>query len=285
MSTENLHHVRSLLFVPASNERALEKARELAADLVIVDLEDSVKDADKAGAREAAIAATQAGFGDRPVAIRINATGSPYYGEDVVALRRSRVDYVVLAKAESGKQVADATWLTGKPVMAMLETAHGVMNAETIAPAARALIAGTNDLALDLGLPPGAGRRGLTFCLQRIVLAARSSGAAVFDGVHNRLDSVDELRAECEEGRDFGFDGKSVIHPGQIEVVNRQFSPSAAEVESARSLIEAATGGAERHEGRMIEQLHVEQARRVLARARARPEVRGESLASEERPS
>lgn len=268
MSPAPLRLCRSLLFLPATNARAAEKARELAADMVILDLEDAVAEPDKAAAREAAVAAIAGGYGERPVAIRVNPAGSPHYGEDVVAVRRAAADYIILAKAESAKQVADAAWLMGKPVLAMIETPRGVIDAAAIAPASRALIAGTNDLAAALSLPAQSGRRGLVYALQRIVLAARSAGVAAFDGVHNQLEDDSELEAECEEGRLYGFDGKSVIHPSQIDTINRIFSPSEEELASARRLVEAATGGAERHEGRMIETLHVDQARATIARAR-----------------
>jgi citrate lyase subunit beta/citryl-CoA lyase len=268
MPMPDLSLCRSALFLPASNPRAIEKARELAADLVILDLEDSVKPADKAAAREAAMAAAKAGFGGRLVAIRINGTGTPAYGEDAIAVRQSPADFVLLPKVDSPKQVADTAWLTRKPVLAMIETARGVIDAAAIAPATRGLIAGTNDLGAELRIPPGAGRSGLAYALQRIVMAARAAGVAAFDGVYNRLDDAEGLAAECEEGRAFGFDGKSLIHPGQIETANRVFGPSAAEIEAAQRLIAAATGGAERHEGQMIEALHVEQARRLLAKAR-----------------
>ena len=138
-----------------------------------------------------------------------------------------------------------------------------------IAPASRGLIAGTNDLAASMGVPPEGGRRGLVYALQRIVLAGRAAGVPVFDGVHNALEGGEALAAECEEGRLFGFDGKSVIHPDQIATVNRVFAPTEAELEAAQRLVAAASGGAERHEGRMIETLHVEQARALIAKARS----------------
>ncbi|WP_114951141.1 HpcH/HpaI aldolase/citrate lyase family protein [Sphingosinicella terrae] len=268
MPPEDLRLCRSLLFLPASNPRAVAKARELPADLVILDLEDSVREEEKGEARSAVIAACAEGFGGRPVAIRVNATGSRHYGEDVVAVRRAAIQYVVLPKAETSKQVADAAWLMGKPVLAMIETPRGVVDAAAIAPATRGLIAGTNDLAATLGLPPDSGRRGLVYALQRIVLAARAGGVPAFDGVHNRLEAGDALEAECEEGRLYGFDGKSVIHPSQIDTVNRAFAPSEAELEAAQRLVASATGGAERHEGRMIELLHVEQAKALIAKGR-----------------
>jgi citrate lyase subunit beta/citryl-CoA lyase len=268
MEPASLRLCRSLLFLPASNARAIEKARELDADMVVLDLEDSVKDEDKAGAREAAVAAAGQGFGGKPVAIRVNATASDHYGADVVAVRRSAADYIVLAKTELPKQAADAAWLMGKPVLAMIETPRGVIDAAAIAPATRGLIAGTNDLAAAMGVPAEGARRGLVYALQRIVLAARAAGGAAFDGVHNKLEADEGLAAECEEGRLYGFDGKSVIHPSQIETVNRTFTPSGTELEAAERLIASATGGAERHEGRMIEALHVAQARELLAKAR-----------------
>ena len=268
MDPSDLRLCRSILFLPASNERAIEKARTLPADMVVLDLEDAVPEEDKAAAREAAIAATREGFGGRGVAIRVNPAGSAHYGEDVVAVRHSAAHFVVLAKAESVKQVADSSWLMQKPVLAMIETPRAVIDAASIAPAAKALIAGTNDLAATLGLSTAGGRGGFVFALQRVVLAARAAGIAVFDGVYNRLEADEGLVAECREGRAWGFDGKSAIHPSQIETVNRIFSPTGEEVEAARRLIEAATGGAERHEGRMIEAMHVEQAQALIAKAR-----------------
>ncbi|HYG29963.1 MAG TPA: CoA ester lyase [Allosphingosinicella sp.] len=268
MKPTDLRLCRSLLFLPASNPRAIEKARELEADMVVLDLEDAVRGEDKPAARAAAVEATREGFGDRIVAIRVNAAGTPHYGEDVVALRRSGADYVVLAKVEGPRQAADAAWLTGKPVLAMIETPRGVIDAAAIAPATRGLIAGTNDLSAELGIAPGGARAGLVYALQRIVLAARAAGVAAFDGVHNGLDDEEGLAEECRQGRAFGFDGKSVIHPGQIAAANRAFGPGDEEVEEARRLIDAATGGAERFEGRMIEALHVRQAEAILAKAR-----------------
>ena len=174
----------------------------------------------------------------------------------------------MLPKAESAKQVHDVAWLVGKPVLAMIETPRGVIDAAAIAPATRALIAGTNDLSAALRIPPGSGRSGLTAALQQVVIAARAAGVAAFDGVYNRLEDDDGLSAQAREGRAFGFDGKSVIHPNQIGTVNGIFSPSDDELEAAAALVAAATGGAERHEGRMIEALHVAEARALIAKAR-----------------
>ncbi|MFN3943973.1 MAG: HpcH/HpaI aldolase/citrate lyase family protein [Allosphingosinicella sp.] len=268
MDASRLRLCRSLLFLPASNPRAIEKARGLDADMIVLDLEDAVKPEDKAEARRLAEAAVRDGFGGRPVAVRINAVGSPFFGDDVVAVRRMQPDHVVLAKAETPKQVADAAWLTAKRILAMVETARGVIDAAAIAQATGGLVAGTNDLAADLHIPANEGRRGLSYALQRIVLAARAAGVPAFDGVYNKLDDEEGLAEQCREGRAFGFDGKSLIHPGQIATANRIFSPAPGEVEEALRLIAAATGGAERFEGRMIEAMHVEQARALVAKAR-----------------
>ncbi|TFI60141.1 CoA ester lyase [Sphingomonas parva] len=265
----DLRLCRSLLFLPASNPRAIEKARGLAADMIFLDLEDAVKPADKASARAAAVAAAADGFGGRPVAIRVNKIGDPWHDEDIAAVSASAADVMIVPKVDSAGEVAAITGRSAKPVLAMIETAAGVLDAHRIAPHTAGLIAGTNDLAADLGIPPGAGRAGLLHALQAVVLAARAAGVAAFDGVYNRLEDQDGLAAECREGRAFGFDGKTLIHPNQIEAANRLFGPSPDELDTARRLIAAATGGAERFEGRMIESMHVEQARWLLARARA----------------
>lgn len=268
MARHDLRLCRSVLFLPASNPRAIEKARNLDADMIVLDLEDAVKPQDKADAREAAKAALKQGFGERPVAVRVNMQGTPWYGEDAVALRKSGADYAILPKAETHRQVHDLAVLVELPILAMIETARGVLDAAAIAAGTAGLIAGTNDLAADLGIPPDAGRAGLAHSLQTVVLAARAVGAAAFDGVHNKLEDAEGLAAQCREGRTFGFDGKSLIHPGQIETANRIFGPSEEEIEAAERLISAASGGAERFEGRMVETLHVDQARALLAKAR-----------------
>jgi citrate lyase subunit beta/citryl-CoA lyase len=260
-----LRLIRTLLFLPASNPRAIEKAKGLAADLIVLDLEDAVKPEDKDAARAAAVEAR--GF-PMPVAIRIN-SDERWWAEDVAAAARSGANYVIVPMTSGPDDVMKARQATGKPVLAMVETARGVLAAPAIAEVAEALIAGTNDLAADLGLRPGRARGALTTALQSILLTARAAGIAAFDGVYNKLDDAEGLEAECREGRSFGFDGKSLIHPNQIDIANRVFGPSREEVDAARRLIEAATGGAERHEGEMIERMHVEQARFTLARARA----------------
>lgn len=259
---------RSLLFLPASNARAIEKARGLAADMIILDCEDAVRADNKEAARKAALDAAAEGFEGRLCAIRINMPGSPWYEADVEAMRGCRADFLVLPKAEGPEQVRDASRLTERPMLAMVETAAGVLNAASIALETAGLIAGTNDLGADLAIPADAGRAGLSHSLQAVVLAARAARIAAFDGVYNRLEDDDGLRAQCEEGRAFGFDGKSLIHPSQIETANGIFGPREEEIAAARRLLDATTGGAERFEGRMIEAMHVEQARAVLAKAR-----------------
>ena len=265
--SQDLRLCRSLLFLPASNPRAIDKARGLAADMVVLDLEDAVKPADKDSARAAAVAAAGAGFPGL-TAIRINAR-EPWHEADLAAAASSRADYVIVPMTPGPESPLEAARATGKPVLAMIETARGVLAAAAIAPATAGLIAGTNDLAADLGLRPGGGRGALVTALQTILLAARAAGVAAFDGVHNRLDDPEGFAAQCAEGKGFGFDGKSLIHPSQVEPANRLFGPSGEEVEAARRLLAAATGGAERFEGEMIESMHVEQARLVLAKARA----------------
>lgn len=263
-----LDHIRSALFLPASNPRALEKARGLGCDLVILDLEDAVAEADKDAARRAAIAAADGPWGDRLLAVRVNGPG-PWHEADIMALAEAPgVELIVVPKVETPDYVEALAARLGKPLLAMIETPAGIYAAREIAGAKGVvgLLAGSNDLAASLRV---SGRDGLTLALQSIVLAARAAGVAALDGVFNRLDDPAGLEADCRAGREAGFDGKSLIHPNQIETANRIFAPSEAELEDARALIEAATGGAERFRGRMIEAMHVEAARRALKRAGA----------------
>jgi len=262
----NLFEKRSLLFLPASNPRAIAKARESDADLVILDLEDAVKPEDKVAARDAAVEAV-AGEWPMTVAVRINSVGSEWHGLDVVAMSHSNAELVVVPRAESKEDLHYLRSHTGKPIAAMIETAKGVVDAHLLAPEAAALIAGTNDLSADLRLPLGAGRAPLQMALQSIVLAGRAARIAVFDGVYNQLDDLEGFAAEAAEGRMLGFDGKSLIHPSQIGPCNAAFAPGEEELARAGRLLAAATGGAERFEGEMIERMHVEAAHRLLARA------------------
>lgn len=269
MSTVHYIAPRTALFLPASNLRAIEKARGLAADMVILDLEDAVKAEDKDAARDAA--RTTQGFGDRLFGIRVNAEDSAHWKDDLTAVRESAATHVIVPKVERPETIAYAALYAGRPVLAMIETAAGVMNVGPIAGASgqglAGLIAGTNDLAASLKLPPAAGRAQMQLALQSIVMAARAHEIWAFDGVFNKLDDPDGLAAEAAEGRLLGFDGKSLIHPNQIDIARAAFDPAPAELDDARALIAAAGGGAERYKDRMIEAMHVEQARLLLARA------------------
>lgn len=266
-----LRHARSLLFLPASNPRAIAKARTVPCDMVILDLEDAVPDAQKAAALAGACAALEEGFGGRIGAVRINAEDAPSHGAEMVAMKDSVADYVVLPKVEAARQVQDVFSVTQKPVIAMIESARGVLAAVEIAAAegCAGLFMGVNDLRRDLGIPASAGRDGLGHALQAVMIAGRAAGVALFDGVYNALDDAAGLEAECREGHRLGFDGKTLIHPAQVEIANRVFGPDEQALADARRLIAAATGGAERFEGRMIETMHVEQARALVERAGA----------------
>jgi (3S)-malyl-CoA thioesterase len=264
-----LRLVRTMLFVPASRPRAIEKARTLDCDFVILDLEDSVLPEDRDQARQTAVEAVKAGFGGRPCAIRINGEGRPDHGLDMVAVRAASPPYVIVPKVIEARQAHDVHLVTQRQTIAMIESPAGIVNAQRIArePGVVALLAGTNDLRRGLGVPPDAPRSAMSFALQSIVLAARAAGVAAFDGVYNNLEDPQGLAQECEEGRQMGFDGKSIIHPSHIEIANNTFSPSGPAVEQARALIEAFTGGAQRYDGRMIESMHVAEAKALLERA------------------
>ena len=264
----DLFAVRSLLFLPASNPRAIAKAREAGADLVILDLEDAVKPEDKAVARAAAVEAVAASW-TVPVAIRINGVGTEWHSLDLDCVARSKANFIVVPRAISAHLIHDIGETVAKPVLAMIETAAGVLAAPVIATECAGLIAGTNDLRADLRLPLDSSREPISASLQLIVLAARASGIAAFDGVFNSLDDPSGFLAEARDGRRLGFDGKSLIHPNQIEACHQAFAPSPAEVERAKSLVDAFHGGAERFGNEMIERMHVEAAERVLQRAKS----------------
>lgn len=263
-----LEVVRSVLFVPASNPRAIGHARESAADLVVLDLEDAVKAKDKEQARDAAVEAV-ANPWPMPVAIRINAIGSEWHSVDLDAVAQSGADFAVLPRASSAHLVHGVAEAVGKPLLAMIETASGVLASAEIAGESAALIAGTNDLRAELRIPIDGDRSPIAVALQTIVLAARAAGIAVFDGVFNDLEDLEGFAAECAGGRHLGFDGKSLIHPRQIDPCNRAFSPSEEEIARARRLIDSFGGGAGRFEGQMIERMHVEAAQRLLEQSRS----------------
>ncbi|WP_442678078.1 HpcH/HpaI aldolase/citrate lyase family protein [Sphingomonas sp. ASY06-1R] len=265
-----LDHVRTALFLPASNARAIAKAQTLPCDLVILDLEDAVPEADKDAARAAAGAAADMDWGDRLLAVRVNGPGSSHDADMAALAGLAGIDLIVVPKVETPEYAASLGQRLAKPVLAMIETPAGIYAAREIAGVAAVvgLLAGTNDLAATLRLPPDAGRAALMLALQSIVLAARAADIAPLDGVFNLLDDSTALEADCHAGRALGFSGKALIHPNQIEVANRMFAPSPAEIQAARELIAAATGGAERFQGRMIEAMHVDAARRLLGPGR-----------------
>lgn len=261
-----LEHCRSLLFLPASNPRAIARARESNADAVILDLEDSVPPDQKEAARSAASEAIATEWA-MPVGVRLNGQESEWYAGDIAAMIGSKAGFVVLPGVASADDVRGAASVTGLPVLAMIESAAGVLAATGIANVAAGLIAGTNDLAADLQIPSGAGREPLATALQLVVLAARSARIPAFDGVHNGLEDMEAFSAEAAQGRTFGFTGKSLIHPRQIAPCNRAFAPTEAELDRARRLVAAYRGGAERFEDTMIERMHLAAAERLIARS------------------
>ena len=267
---------RSVLYMPASNSRALEKARSLPADCIIIDLEDAVAPDAKVSARQQAVAAVQlGGFGHREVAIRINGEGSPWFEEDLRAVVTCPVSAVVLPKVESPEtvqHVADQL-PDGIAVWAMIETPRGVAHVETIAQAharLQVLVMGTSDLAKELRIPHRADRQGFLYSLSRCVVAARMAGLDVIDGVHLDLADEEGFAAVCRQGRELGFDGKSLIHPNQITVANSTFAPSEAEVLHASRVLAAWDEACKRGsglavlDGKLVENLHAAEAGRIL---------------------
>jgi len=255
----------ALLFLPASNPRAIAKARESGADAVILDLEDAVKPEDKAAARDAAIAALAEDW-PMPVAIRINGVGTEHHGADLAAVVGHNALTVVVPSVRSVEELHGVASVISRHPMVMIETAAAVVDVIAIARQSAGLIIGTNDLAADLRLPAGAGRDSMSYAIQRTLLAARAVGVPVFDGVFNRLDDLDGFAREAAQSRALGFDGKSLIHPDQIAPCQAAFAPSEAELARAERLVAAASGGAERFEGAMIEDMHVAAARRLMDR-------------------
>ena len=271
---------RSVLYMPSSNERALEKAKTLDVDALILDLEDAVGPGDKDAARENACAAAQSGeYGHREVTIRVNGLGTEWHEADLEAACQAGPDGIVVPKVNSAKEVKNlekALIRFGAPdrtkLWAMIETPEAIFNARKIAKASDRLavfVMGTNDLVKELQAQHVPGRAPLLTSLSWALLAARRSGIAILDGVFNNVKDAEGFAAECVQGRDFGFDGKTLIHPGQVEVCNTTFSPDEAAVEEARGIIaaweEGAGTGVVTHNGKMIENLHVDIARRVLA--------------------
>ena len=270
---------RSVLYVPASKTRALEKVGTLDVDSIIFDLEDAVAPAEKPAARETLARALDAGdFGHRQRIVRINGTDTEWGEADARAVAGMECDALLLPKAENSGQVEEvAALVSGTPVWCMMETSRGVLKALDIAalPSVEGFVLGTNDLAKEIGCATGGDRMAMMTALQTVLLAARAAGIACVDGVYNAFRDEEGLRGECEQGRSLGMDGKTLIHPSQIGVANAVFAPSEAETELARRQIEAYDDAIARGEavavvdGRIVENLHVETARVVLAKAEA----------------
>ncbi|HTV87879.1 MAG TPA: CoA ester lyase [Stellaceae bacterium] len=277
---------RSVLFLPGSNPRALEKARTLPADGLIFDLEDAVAPDAKDLARAAVAAAlTAGGYAPRELILRVNRLDSAWGHADLAAAARLPLDAVLLPKVENAERVRltlDLLDAMGAPpelaIWAMVETPLGVLAAADTAAASQrlaALVLGTSDLTADLHVREAKDRLPLLAALGLVLLAARAHGKAVLDGVQLDLSDADGFAAACRQGREFGFDGKTLIHPQQIAPANAAFSPTAAEVAQARAIIAAYTDaaasgkGAIRVGGRLVEALHVADARRILALADA----------------
>jgi citrate lyase subunit beta/citryl-CoA lyase len=277
---------RSVLFMPGSNARAMEKARTLPADALIFDLEDAVAPDAKEQARAQALAAVRGGsYGRREVVVRVNGLATPWGREDLAAVARSGADAVLLPKVESPPAVEEALGVLaaqGAPrhlaLWCMLETPRGILNAAAIAqasPRVGALVMGTSDLTKDLHARHTPDRAPLLMSLELCVLAARAAGVAALDGVHLDLDDAVGFEAACRQAADLGFDGKTLIHPKTIATANEVFAPTAVDVEWARRVIAAhaeatAQGrGVVVLDGRLIENLHVDDARRVVALADA----------------
>ncbi len=272
--------VRSVLYIPGSKLRALEKARTLPVDAIIFDLEDAVAPDEKVSARNTLADALKAGgFAPRQCIVRINGADTQWGADDLAMFAPLAPDAILLPKVNTSEDVAAAAKeLTGETLIwAMMETPEGILNAAAIARAPRmgGFVMGTNDLAKDLNCRDRADRLPLMTALQTCLLAARAAGIPCVDGVFNAFRDDDGLRAECEQGRDLGMDGKTLIHPAQIAIANAAFGPTEAEAELARRQIAAfdaaiAEGkGVAVLDGRIIENLHVDTARRTLAKLAA----------------
>jgi citrate lyase subunit beta/citryl-CoA lyase len=276
---------RSALYMPASNTRALDKARTLGADVLIFDLEDAVAPDAKSAARAAAVAAAKSkGYGQREILIRANGLETSWAADDLTAVATSGADGAVLPKVNGPDDILRADALLrkagapdGLTLWAMMETPRGVLAAAAIAsasPRMAGFVIGTNDLAKDLHCAHPSDRAPMLHALQHCVLAARAYGLSVLDGVHVELGDDAGFTAACRQGRAMGFDGKTLIHPKQIAGANAAFAPSSADLERAARIVAAhaeATGkgqGVTLLDGRLIEMLHVTEAERLIAQAR-----------------
>lgn len=270
---------RSVLYIPGSKPRALDKARSLPVDAIIFDLEDAVSADAKEEAREILAEALAAGgYGARVKIVRINGLDTEWGRADAEAAARMDCDAVLLPKVNTASDIDALVAITGDlPVWAMMETPRGMLNATEIAahPKLQGMVMGTNDLAKDLQTRFRPDRLPLMAGLGLCLLAAKAEGVIIADGVYNAFKDAEGLAAECEQGRDMGFDGKTLIHPAQVDVANAAFAPSEAEIDLSRRQIaafeeaEAAGQGVAVVDGRIVENLHVATAREILAKADA----------------
>jgi citrate lyase subunit beta/citryl-CoA lyase len=281
---------RSALYMPGSNARALEKAREIAADVLILDLEDAVTPDAKATAREQVCAAVKAGgYGRRELVIRVNGVGTPWFADDLAAAAEAKPQAILIPKVSGPETLHEVGHLLNGlwadpaiAVWAMIETPLAILDVERIARAARdpvtrlaCFIMGTNDLAKETRARFVPGRAPMLPWLTSALLAARTHGIDILDGVYNDIKDEAGFLAECEQGRDLGFDGRTLIHPSQVAVANAVFAPDDAELTRARAVLAAfdlpenAGKGAIQLDGRMVELLHAEIARRTVALAEA----------------
>jgi len=270
---------RSVLYIPGSKARALEKAQGLATDAIIFDLEDAVAVAEKPAAR-ALLAETlaTADYGNRMKIVRVNGLETEWGADDVVAFAGAAIDALLIPKVSTPENLdAVADLAPDVPLWAMMETALGMLNATAIAahPRLAGMVMGTNDLAKELGCRHRADRLAMQTGLGLCLLAAKAHGLVIVDGVYNAFKDDDGLRAECEQGRDMGFDGKTLIHPAQLEIANTAFAPGADEVALAERQIAAfeaaqATGeGVAVVDGKIVENLHIVTAQATLAKTKA----------------
>ncbi len=276
---------RSVLYIPGSKERALEKAQGLAADAIIFDLEDAVAAGEKANARELlARVLTESDYGPRAKLVRINGFDTEWAEADLDVIAKARPEAILLPKVGSAADVqalADRLDARAETAMtriwAMMETPQGIINAAEIAAAPRmaGFVMGTNDLAKELNCRFRPDRLPMQHALQTCLMAARAQGLVAVDGVYNAFKDEDGLRAECEQGRDLGFDGKTLIHPTQLSITNEVFAPDEAAIDLARRQItafeeaEAQGQGVAVVDGRIVENLHIVTAKALLARAEA----------------
>ena len=283
--TQSMRPYRSVLYIPGSNARALDKARGLAADAIIFDLEDAVAPDAKDEARATLRAELdKGGYGNRAKLVRINGFDSPWGNADIQAFRNADIDGILLPKVNSAYDVETlAEMMSDVAIWAMMETASGVLNAKGIAahPRLAGIVMGTNDLVKELGARPGPDRAEIQTALQMSVIAARADGVPIVDGVYNAFKDDEGLWNECDQGRRLGFDGKTLIHPAQIAIANEVFAPSAADLDLARRQIlafeeaEAAGEGVAVVDGKIVENLHIVTAKALIAKAEAIAELEG----------